>query len=93
MTPMAQELPTGHAKHPEADARLVELEYVPASHGSAALDPGRQYEPAAHASHAVAAVLPCIVPPSHNAQPDRPASAANEPAEHCASGAAPPAHE
>ena len=49
VTPTAQELPAGQAVHSLAAVRLVELENVPEPHGSAALAPAGQYEPASHA--------------------------------------------
>ena len=53
--------------HSVSAVRLVELEWVPAGHGRAALAPVGQKEPGSHARQLSMFALGWYVPPSHSA--------------------------
>ena len=65
VAPVEHDEPAGQSVHSPADVRLVELEYEPASHGSAALAPAGQYEPLSHARQLSVFALGWYVPPAH----------------------------
>ena len=74
-------------------ARLVALEKVPSSHGSAADAPGGQFDPGGHGSHAVPLLLGWKLPPSHGLHSALPEALATLPGAHGAGVDAPSAHD
>ena len=67
--------------HSPVPVRLVELEYEPSLHGSAALAPSGQYEPGSQATHVCSPALAWYFPAVHPSQKAAPEAAATKPAE------------
>ena len=63
--PVGLKCPGAVGLHSAALVRLVKLEKLPSSHGRGAAEPSLQYEPASHATHAVAPSLSWYVPGAH----------------------------
>ena len=80
--PVEQEEPTGHAVHwpllPRPDASLN----VPSAHGSGALLPSSQYEPASQSKHAVCPLSFMNLPATHSAHSFWPSSGCTVPGLH-----------
>ena len=66
--PVGAKLPFSDGVHSLGPVRLVEIEYVPFLHGSAALAPAGQYDPGSQASHVCSPSSAWNVPAAHSTQ-------------------------
>ena len=81
--PVGAKWPAPVLVHSPALVRLVEPEYEPSAHGSAALAPSGQYEPATQAAHTCLPSPVWYLPASHLSHAPMPESGWTVPGLHC----------
>ena len=79
--PVGAKWPTSVSVHSLVLVRLVETEYEPDAHGSAALAPSGQYEPGSQATHACSPSSAWYLPATHSPHKAAAEAAATKPAE------------